>query len=300
MVKDRLQEFQEKREDYERQSKKKKKKDKDEENGDMNVFIDKVNLVENQLAELKKDVVQIKKTQSNLYCSPFVTTANLHDMEGKADQIITNSSRIRKDIEMIAAANFPKSQKDSLLNASTQERVHHSQVERLTYELRETMNEFRTSQADYVEKTRARFRRQMEIVKDSGEINGNEQGDNFQNQALFTGNIILQMQQAKGELQQIEEREQELQHLESQIHEVNKLFKEMHVLVGEQGEMVDNIEKNIEQAVDDVEKGQKQLTEAEENQRKARKKKICCGVILAVILIIIIVIVVVVIMQNTE
>jgi t-SNARE complex subunit (syntaxin) len=50
---------------------------------------------------------------------------------------------------------------------------HHSQVERLTYELRETMNEFRTSQADYVEKTRARFRRQMEIVKDSGEINFN-------------------------------------------------------------------------------------------------------------------------------
>jgi syntaxin 7 len=68
------------------------------------------------------------------------------------------------------------------------------------------------------------------------------------------------MQQAKGELQQIEEREQELQHLESQIHEVNKLFKEMHVLVGEQGEMVDNIEKYIEEAVDDVEKGNKQLT----------------------------------------
>ena len=136
MVKDRLQEFREKREDYEKQSKKNKKKEKDEDNGDMNVFIDKVNLVENQLAKLKKDVVQIKKTQSNLYCSPFVTTANLHDMEGKADQIISNSSRIRKDIQMIAAVNFPKSQKDSLLNASTQERVHHSQVERLTYEIR--------------------------------------------------------------------------------------------------------------------------------------------------------------------
>jgi hypothetical protein len=57
----------------EKQSKKNKKKEKDEDNGDMNVFIDKVNLVENQLAKLKKDVVQIKKTQSNLYCSPFVT-----------------------------------------------------------------------------------------------------------------------------------------------------------------------------------------------------------------------------------
>jgi ABC-type uncharacterized transport system fused permease/ATPase subunit len=52
-MKDRLQEFREKREDYEKQSKKKKKKEKDEDNGDMNVFIDKVNLVENQLAELK-------------------------------------------------------------------------------------------------------------------------------------------------------------------------------------------------------------------------------------------------------
>ncbi|XP_052106577.1 syntaxin-like [Mytilus californianus] len=300
MVKDRLQEMQEKREEYEKQSKKKKKKEKSEDNGDMNVFIDKVNMVENQLEELKKDVAQIKKTQSNLYCSPFVTTANLQDMESKADSIISSSSKIRKDIELIAAENFPKSQKDSLLNTSTQERVHTSQVERLQYELREAMNDFRTSQADYVEKTRARFRRQMEIVKDSGEINGNEQGDNFQNQALFTGNIILEMQQAKGELQMIDEREQELQHLESQIHEVNKLFKEMHVLVEEQGEMVDNIEKNIEQAVDDVEKGKGQLTEAEKNQKKARKKKICCVSIVAVILIIVIIIVVIMIMQNTE
>lgn len=299
MVKDRLQEFQEKRDDFERQSKRKKKKEKDEENGDMNVFIDKVNMVENQLEELKKDVVQIKKLQSNLYCSPFVTTANLQDMECKADQIITNSSRIRKDIEMIAAENFPKSQKDSLLNTSTQERVHQSQVDRLCYELRETMNDFRASQADYVEKTRARFRRQMEIVKTSGEINGNEQGDNFQNQALFTGNIILEMQQAKGELQEIQEREQELLHLESQIHEVNKLFKEMHVLVSEQGEMVDNIEKSVEQAVSDVEKGKQELTEAEQNQKKARKKKICCGVILVIVLAIVAIIIVVMVMQNT-
>lgn len=298
MVKDRLKEMEEKRDEFERQSKKKKKRDKDDTGGEMNIFMDKVNMVEHDMEELKKDVAAIKKVQNNLYCSPFVTTANLQDMEGKADQIISSSTKIRKDIELIAAENFPKSQKDSLLNTSTQERVHHSQVERLNYELRETMNDFRTSQADYVEKTRARFRRQMEIVKESsgGEINGN---DNFQTQALFTGNIILEMQQAKTELQQINEREQELLNLESQIHEVNKLFKEMHVLVEEQGEMVDNIEKSVEQAVDDVEKGKEQLTDAQKSQRRARKKKICCGVLLAIIIAIVVVIIVVVIMQNT-
>lgn len=297
MVKDRLKEMEEKRDEYERQSKKKKKKEKDEEGGEMNIFMDKVNMVEHQLEELKKDVADIKKVQNNLYCSPFVTTANLQDMESKADQIISSSSKIRKDIELIAAENFPKSQKDSLLNTSTQERVHHSQVERLQYELREAMNDFRTSQGDYVEKTRARFRRQMEIVKESsgGEINGN---DDFQTQ-LFTGNIILEMQQAKSELQQINEREQELLNLESQIHEVNKLFKEMHVLVEEQGEMVNNIEQSVEQAVSDVEKGKVQLTEAEKSQKRARKKKICCGVILAIVIAIAVIIIVVVIMQNT-
>jgi t-SNARE complex subunit (syntaxin) len=46
------------------------------------------------------------------------------------------------------------------------------------------------------------------------------------------------------------------------------MLEQMLECIGfKQGEMVDNIEKYIEEAVDDVEKGNKQLTEAEVNQR---------------------------------
>ena len=43
------------------------------------------------------------------------------------------------------------------------------------------------------------------------------------------------------------------------------------MLVQQQGEMIDNIESNIKSAKDHVEKGEKNLVEAEDNMRAARK-----------------------------
>ena len=60
---------------------------------------------------------------------------------------------------------------------------------------------------------------------------------------------------------------------------------DLAILVQQQGEMIDNIENNIKTAKTYVEKGEKNILQAEEYQRSARKKKCCILLIIIGILI---------------
>merc|ERR1719369_1986291 len=85
---------------------------------------------------------------------------------------------------------------------------------------------------------------------------------------------VLETEVAKQELLDLQLRHGEFMKLEKQIEEVARLFKDIADLVQTQGDMVDNIEEHVNRATIDVEKGKKELGEAERHQRSARKKKV--------------------------
>ena len=62
----------------------------------------------------------------------------------------------------------------------------------------------------------------------------------YENPNVFTGGYLMEMQKAKSDLNDVQEREKEITDLEKQIREMNGLFKEMHMLVTEQGEQLNN------------------------------------------------------------
>ena len=51
------------------------------------------------------------------------------------------------------------------------------------------------------------------------------------------------------------------------------MFRELEGLIAQQGDLVNNIAHNVEQATEKVAKGRKQLSDAERHQRSARRKK---------------------------
>lgn len=284
VVKDRTLEMEKRREEMGRNSKRFSFKKK---NSLMDILMKKVQHIENELEVITNSVTEVTKLQSNLYCSPFVTATDLKNMEKLSDQILTKSVQIRKDIEALSTNNNGSGETES------HKKVCVNQIERLSHQLREIMNKFRSNQADYIDKTRSRFQRKVDIISKDDDPNIDMTNVDFQTHSVFTDDIIIQMQTAKTDLQEIEEREKELHKLESQIHEVNKLFKEMNVLVGEQGGMLNNIEKNVEDAVHHVTETKKQLRQAKEYKTKTRKKKIICGVILGVVIVTIVVVIIV-------
>jgi len=69
--------------------------------------------------------------------------------------------------------------------------------------------------------------------------------------------------------------------LERSITELHQLFVDMAVLVESQGELLNQIEHNVEQAVGFVASGNEQLVAAREYQDASRKKMmiICCIIV---------------------
>lgn len=63
-------------------------------------------------------------------------------------------------------------------------------------------------------------------------------------------------------LEEVRQREQAIRQLESDILDVNQIFKELATMVHEQGEVIDSIEANIEQAHIQVEEGVRQVSQA--------------------------------------
>ncbi|KAM4014621.1 syntaxin-7 isoform 1-T2 [Anomaloglossus baeobatrachus] len=88
------------------------------------------------------------------------------------------------------------------------------------------------------------------------------------------------------DLRLIEERETAIHQLEDDIRGINEIFKDLGMMVHEQGDMIDSIEANVENAEVHVQQANQQLARAAEYQRKSRKK-ICIIIFVLVIVAVI-------------
>ncbi len=102
----------------------------------------------------------------------------------------------------------------------------------------------------------------------------------------LTGGAHVKLQNAVADL---EERHKDIKNLEKSILQVHNLIIDLSKLVQLQGEMIDNIDVNIQKAKNYVDKGEKNLIKAKENMKKARKKKCIILIIVIVILLIVLV-----------
>uniref|UniRef100_A0A3B3Y9U1 t-SNARE coiled-coil homology domain-containing protein n=1 Tax=Poecilia mexicana TaxID=48701 RepID=A0A3B3Y9U1_9TELE len=78
---------------------------------------------------------------------------------------------------------------------------------------------------------------------------------------------------------------------QSDIMDVNQIFKDLAVMIHDQGEMIDSIEANVENAEVHVERGAEQLQRAAYYQQKSRKKMCILAIVCSIMLIILIVII---------
>jgi len=84
----------------------------------------------------------------------------------------------------------------------------------------------------------------------------------------------------------IERRHEGILNIEKGVKELQELWTQLAVLVDDQQEMLDHIEKNVEQTLDYVQKGKIQLEKANASQMSARKTMCCfciCIIIAALI-----------------
>ena len=100
----------------------------------------------------------------------------------------------------------------------------------------------------------------------------------------LTGAAHIKLQNA---VRDLAERHKDIKNLEKSILQVHQMIIELSKLVELQGEMIDNIEVNIQKAKDYVLKGEKHIVKAKKNMESARKKK--CIILLIIIGILVII-----------
>ncbi|PFX25613.1 syntaxin-1A-like [Stylophora pistillata] len=262
------------------------------ENTFMDNFFQTVAIVRTNIDKISQDVEQVKKMHSAMLSAAVQDQEVKEELERLMVDVKKTSNLVRVKLkEMEHSIN--QQDQDAGYNNYAEARIRRCQHSTLARKFVEVMSDYNTTQSDYREKCKARIQRQLEITGKAKTYEEVEEMLEGGDPAIFTSDIVIETQQARQALGDIEARHRDIINLEKSIQELHDMFVDMAMLVDSQGEMIDRIEYNVEQAVDFVQSAKSDTKKAVKYQSKARRKKIMiiiCLVVLVAILVTIVVI----------
>ncbi|KXJ29073.1 syntaxin-1A [Exaiptasia diaphana] len=259
----------------------------------MDEFFQKSADIKQKIERITEDVESVKKAHSAILSAAVPDQAIKDKMEECMSRIQRTANGVRSSLK---AMELEIKESEKQVGTSTNladSRIKRCQHATLSRKFIEVMSEYNTTQTNYREKCKARIQRQLEIT---GKAKTSEEVEDMLesgNPAIFTSDIVIETQQAKQALGDIEARHRDIISLEKSIQELHEMFQDMYMLVESQGEMIDRIEFNVEQAVDYVQSAKTDTKKAMKYQSKARRKKICIVAIILIALAIIITVIVI-------
>ncbi|XP_072317488.1 syntaxin-12-like [Eucyclogobius newberryi] len=207
----------------------------------------------------------------------------LQQLQHYTNQLAKETNRHLKGLGALALPMSPSEQRQQKL-----------QKERLMSDFSAALNNFQVVQrraADKEKESVARARAGSRATGDADNLNDHlvtfEKEDEW-------GQAVTQTQEPSithDDLEVIRERETNIRQLESDIMDVNQIFKDLAVMIHDQGEMIDSIEANVENAEVHVNRGAGQLQKAAYYQRKSRKRMCVLAMVLSLVLVVLIIIV---------
>uniref|UniRef100_A0A3P8PZV3 t-SNARE coiled-coil homology domain-containing protein n=1 Tax=Astatotilapia calliptera TaxID=8154 RepID=A0A3P8PZV3_ASTCA len=176
---------------------------------------------------------------------------------------------------------------DAANRASVDFRIQKTQHTVLSRKFVEVMTQYNETQVSFRERSKGRIQRQLEIT---GRVTTNEELEDMLesgNPSIFTSDIISDSQITRQAVNEIESRHQDIMRLETSIRELHAMFMDMAMLVETQGDMVNNIEKNVSNAAEYICRAKEETKKAVRYQKKSRRKYIILAFALLILLAVI-------------
>lgn len=243
--------------------------------GSVNASLDRYEALINEIDGLHKNLL----TQIN----EEVEMEYRHQLDDLVAQASSLQYRLKTDIK--------DAQRDGLHDSSMAAQAENSRQRFL-----KLIQDYRVIEANYKDENKEQAKRQYMVIQPDAtedEIENaisDANGQQIFSQALLNAN---RRGEAKTALAEVQARHQELLKLEKTMAELTQLFNDMEELVIEQQQNVDVIDKNVEEAQQDVEQGIGHTNKAVASARRARRNKlICWGIVFAIFAIIVVVVVV--------
>ncbi|PVD33920.1 hypothetical protein C0Q70_05182 [Pomacea canaliculata] len=145
------------------------------------------------------------------------------------------------------------------------------QVERLTSDFQEAVQRFQTLQKKATEKVKTTVKlggQQPKALDDTAGWNQDIERQRLVEDEHRVAQLQAQEEVIEDDLALLREREERIRQLESDILDVNEIFRDLGAMISEQGEVLNDIEANVERAYSNVETGNEQLIKASEYQVK--------------------------------
>ncbi|CAL8107270.1 unnamed protein product [Calicophoron daubneyi] len=239
----------------------------------MNDFFAQVEEIRNLIERVQALVEDVKSKHSDILSSPNQDETTKAQLEEAMAEIKMNATKVRAKLkQMERDIEFDENSDKS----SADLRIRKTQYSTISRNFIEVMTDYNKAQVAFRDACKNRIKRQMEIAEKK--ISNEELEDMLEsgNPAIFTQEIMTDTQQAKQSLADIEARHQDIMKLEKSIKELHDMFMDMAMLVESQGEMIDRIEYNVEQAVDYIESAKADTKKAVKYQSSARKVGMRC------------------------
>ncbi|XP_008822038.1 syntaxin-4 [Nannospalax galili] len=252
-------------------------------------FFQKVQTIRQTMAKLENKVRELEKQQVTILATPLPEESMKQDLQNLRDEIKQLGREIRAQLKAIE----PQEEADENYN-SVNTRMKKTQHGVLSQQFVELINKCNSMQSEYREKNVERIRRQLKITN-AGMVSDEELEqmlDSGQSE-VFVSNILKDTQVTRQALNEISARHSEIQQLERSIRELHEIFTFLATEVEMQEEMINRIEKNIQNSADFVERGQEHVKIALENQKKARKKKVMIAICVSIIVLILAVVIII-------
>ncbi|XP_063345330.1 syntaxin-2 isoform X3 [Pelmatolapia mariae] len=254
--------------------------------GFMDSFFRRVEEVRGVIDKISIQVEEVRKIHSMILSAPNTDDRTKDQLAALTNDIKGNANVVRTKLKSIELS-MPKD--DAANRASVDFRIQKTQHTVLSRKFVEVMTQYNETQVSFRERSKGRIQRQLEIT---GRATTNEELEDMLesgNPSIFTSDIISDSQITRQAVNEIESRHQDIMRLETSIRELHAMFMDMAMLVETQGDMVNNIEKNVSNAAEYICRAKEETKKAVRYQKKSRRLlylAMCGGFILLLIIIV--------------
>ncbi|XP_006147403.1 syntaxin-2 isoform X1 [Tupaia chinensis] len=238
----------------------------------MDGFFRQVEEIRDSIAKIAQYVEEVKKNHSIILSAPNPEGKIKEELEDLNKEIKKAANKIRAKLKAIEQSC---DQEERGGRTSVNLRIRRTQHSVLSRKFVEVITEYNEAQTLFRERSKGRIQRQLEIT---GRMTTNEELEEMLESgrpSVFISDIISDSQVTRQALSEIEARHRDILTLEDSIRELHELLTDMAVFVETQGEMVNNIEKNVMNAADYVEHAKEETKKAVKYHSKARRQQRC-------------------------
>ncbi|KAK0590060.1 hypothetical protein LWI29_022261 [Acer saccharum] len=260
----------------------------------MDAFHKQIQEIEKQVEKLS---VLLKKLKDANEESKTVTKASAMKaikkrMEKDIDEVGKIARPVKVKLEALNRENLANRQKAGCEKGTSVDRSRMNVTNSLTKKFRDLMTEFQTLRQKIQDEYREVVERRVITVT------GSRPDEETIDHLIETGNSeqIFQkaiQEQGRGQvintLEEIQERHDAAKEIEKKLLDLQQIYLDMAVLVEAQGEILDNIESQVANAVTSVQTGTSALQNAKKLQRNSRKW-MCIAIIILLLIVAVIVV----------